>query len=548
MALSEAERRTKRQELAAHARTVRLQRLAERRSASQATATATATAEQERIEIRPQPGPQERALACPADILIYGGAAGGGKSWSILLEPLRHYQNKDFGCVVFRRIYPNITNEGGLWDESKKLYPLVGGRPDNGDLYWTFPSGARVRFGHLQHEDDVLSWKGAQIPLIEFDQLEEFTETQFWYMLSRNRSMCGVLPYIRATVNPVPPDDLIGGWLHKLIGWWIGEDGLPIQERDGVLRYFIRLHDELRWFDTKEEAIFAAMAAGFPEDKAKLLPKSLTFIGARLEDNKKLMEADPGYYANLMALPRVERERLHGGNWFAKPTAGKVFNRADFHLIDAIPNDVTRWVRYWDKAGTDEKKPDGTINSESARTASVKMGWSPGLKKYVIAHAIAGRWSAFQRERVIKQVADLDGIGVEVWTEQEPGSGGKESAQATIIMLAGYAIRADRPMKNKYARALPYAAQVEAGNVAVLRASWTEAYLSELHAFDPDDDAVLKDQTDASSGAFNKLALHIPLALINTEPTEAERQAILDEQNKAFHQQLLQDRLYWPGD
>src|ERR1700753_93566 len=92
--------------------------------------------------IRPQPGAQERFLSCGADIAIYGGAAGGGKSFGLLLEPLRHIGNKEFGGVIFRRTSPQITNEGALWDEAGKLYPLVGAEARIGDLSSRFTSGS----------------------------------------------------------------------------------------------------------------------------------------------------------------------------------------------------------------------------------------------------------------------------------------------------------------------------------------------------------------------------------------------------------------------
>ena len=125
--------------------------------------------------IGPQPGPQQLFLSSPADIAIYGGAAGGGKTFAELLEPLRHVGNKDFGAVIFRRTTPQITNEGALWDDSLKLYPLLGAKPNQGDLYWTFPSGATVSFKHLEHDKTVLNWQGSQIPLIAFDELCHFT-------------------------------------------------------------------------------------------------------------------------------------------------------------------------------------------------------------------------------------------------------------------------------------------------------------------------------------------------------------------------------------
>src|ERR1700733_733767 len=102
--------------------------------------------------IRPQPGAQERFLSSSADIAIYGGAAGGGKSFALLMEPLRHIGNPEFGGVIFRRTSPQITNEGGLWDEAGKLYPLVGGDARVGNLEYRFPTESSISFRHLQHE------------------------------------------------------------------------------------------------------------------------------------------------------------------------------------------------------------------------------------------------------------------------------------------------------------------------------------------------------------------------------------------------------------
>src|SRR6185369_4879018 len=97
---------------------------------------------QDVTELKPQPGPQTAFLSTTADIAIYGGSAGGGKSFALLLEPLRHVDKRDFGAVIFRRDRQQVTNEGGLWDEARSMYPLLGGTPNNSDLYYTFPSGA----------------------------------------------------------------------------------------------------------------------------------------------------------------------------------------------------------------------------------------------------------------------------------------------------------------------------------------------------------------------------------------------------------------------
>jgi hypothetical protein len=161
---------------------------------------------------------------------------------------LRHIQNPQFGAVFFRRTTVQIRNEGGLWDESAKLYPAIGGNPAEHVLTWKFPSGAAVTFAHLEHDKTVNGWQGSQIPLICFDELCHFSAKQFWYMLSRNRSMCGVKPYIRATCNPDADS-----WVAEFIAWWIDQDtGLAIPERAGVLRWFVRVGDDLKWSDRPE--------------------------------------------------------------------------------------------------------------------------------------------------------------------------------------------------------------------------------------------------------------------------------------------------------
>ena len=153
--------------------------------------------------ISAQPGPQTEFLRTPADICIYGGAAGSGKTVALILEPVRHVRRvAKFNAVFFRRTTPQITNPGALWDESQNFYPRVGGTPYLGAREWRWPDGGKIKFSHLQFDATVYDWQGAQITLICFDELTHFTAHQFFYMVSRNRSTCGVRPYIRATCNP----------------------------------------------------------------------------------------------------------------------------------------------------------------------------------------------------------------------------------------------------------------------------------------------------------------------------------------------------------
>ena len=132
------------------------------------------------IEIRPQPGPQEQFLANSADIIFYGGAAGGGKTYALLLEPLRYAGVPGFTAAIFRRTSTQVRNPGGLWHESMNLYNTFGGTARQALLEWHFPSGATIRFGHMEHENDRFNWQGAQIAMIGFDELAHFTREQFF--------------------------------------------------------------------------------------------------------------------------------------------------------------------------------------------------------------------------------------------------------------------------------------------------------------------------------------------------------------------------------
>lgn len=265
--------------------------------------------------IRPQKGFQESALSTPADIAILGGSAGAGKTYTLLLEFLRHINNPGWGGVIFRRTSPQIKNEGGLWDTSLKIYPLVGAEPRESSLEWKFKSGSKMKFSHLEYEKNVLDWQGSQIPFIGFDELTHYSESMFWYLLSRNRSVCGVAPYVRATCNPDPDS-----WVAKLIDWWIGEDGFPIPERSGKIRYFTRDGSDYIWGDTRQEVIekawyFLEKLVGDSGVKPEDFVKSLTFVGGTINDNKELLKVNPGYLANLAAMDSQTRSQLLDGNW-----------------------------------------------------------------------------------------------------------------------------------------------------------------------------------------------------------------------------------------
>lgn len=271
------------------------------------------------------------ALSSSADIVIGGGAAGVGKTFTLLLEPIRHIDKEGFGAVIFRRTSPMIRAEGGLWDASSKLYSLIGGaKPKSTFLEWEFTSGVNIKFSHLEYEKNVYDWQGSEIPFIGFDELTHFSKKMFFYLLSRNRSTSGIKPYVRATCNPDPDS-----WVRDFIDWWIGEDGFPIIERQGKLRYFMSDSDNYIWGNTREEVIKKGWHVLKPMvEKSGIDPKhfvkSLTFIGGSIYDNKALLSIDPNYLGNLNALSDEEKTRLLGGNWNVKESDIDVY---DYHKM-----------------------------------------------------------------------------------------------------------------------------------------------------------------------------------------------------------------------
>jgi len=444
--------------------------------------------------------------------VVFGGANFGGKSLALLLEPLRHIGNSKFGAVCFRRTYPEIKEEGALWDESVKIYAGQGGVPTESRLYWRFASGARISFRHCQREADLAKYDGSQIALLLFDQLEQFSSRQFFYLLSRNRTDCGIEAYCRATCNPDPD-----GWLRTFLDWWIkGDDypkeerGYPIEERSGILRYFTRVNNEIQWADTWQE---------LSDDRA--LVKSATFIHSLPEDNPIGMALNPGYIANLRALPLYLQLQREKGNWNAKPEAGKVINRAWFNLIretDARIADCEPVLRF-DFASTEKEvtaarkrnDPDFTACVLMLKLRPLKVGDHVEPSRFLVVYCRAEQVGPADVDKLLLEEVERANNwciahstrALKVRWEQEPGSASVRESRRYAAMLAGYDSKGVRSVGDKLQRALPFISQAQAKNVDVLIGMWNERYLSELHNYP---EVTHDDVWDANSGAFNDLA------------------------------------------
>ncbi|MBU2701170.1 putative phage terminase large subunit-like protein [Sporomusaceae bacterium BoRhaA] len=455
---------------------------------------------------QPQPGPQTDFLNSTADITIYGGAAGGGKSYALLLSCLKDIDNPRYGAVIFRRTSTQIFGEGGLWDEATNLYRLKGGiGVQSPRATIKFPSRAKVTFAHLQYEDNVHDWDGSQIAVIAFDELCHFERSQFMYMMSRNRSNSGVKNRIIATCNP-DADSFVA----RLIEWYIDENGFPIKERSNKIRYFIVLDDDFKWANSKQELVEQYGVK-------KEIIKSFTFIASSVYDNKIMMEKNPQYEANLNAQNTVQKGRLLYGNWKIKPSSGLYFRKDQVQVVPSIPCNLVKVVRAWDLAATIPTPK----NPSPDATSGVLMGLLED-GRYIVLDNVWGQWQSSDVRTKIHATAIKDNTKygkVNIHLPQDPAQAGKEQAQSYIALLSGFVVKAERMTGDKITRAEPFSSQWQAGNVLVLAGPWNGAYFTEMEAFP---EGSHDDRVDSSSDSFTELQTGAKIHIVSPLSIEKE--------------------------
>lgn len=474
------------------------------------------------IDIGPQAGPQEQFVASDADITFYGGQAGAGKTAGLLLCAMQHIDNPRYGAVVFRRTEKQIRMEGAIWDESMNFFGLPGidGTARTSKLEWDFPSGAGIGFRGCEHEKNVTDWQGAQIPFIGFDEVTHFTKNIFFYLITRNRSTCGVMSHVRATCNPIPVDDEVGGWVHKFLQWWIDpESGLAIEERSNVKRWFITRNDEWLWCDSKEECFEKYRVKELPLDhKKQIKPKSVTFIAAKLSDNPMMEEKDPEYRSNLEMQPEHIRQQLLEGNWNARPRAGTFFKVGMIKPAEAVPADL-RLARGWDLAYTD---------GAGDWTVGIKLGEKDGV--FYILDMARGQWETSYRDSVILQKAELDNESqyCPIRVPSDPAAG-KAEGERLVRLLRPHTVTAV-PVSgrgDKQVRAAGLSAQINAGNFRIVKAPWADGLLQRLDQFPTN--GVPDDDVDSLAETFAELCKPRITAVVADSP---RKKTATDEQSR----------------
>lgn len=409
------------------------------------------------IPIQPTPKQTAALLMDNAKELLYGGAAGGGKSVFLLAAALQYVDRKGYAAILFRKTFSDLMLPGALIPMSREwLAPYL----ESGEVHWadkdkryTFKeSGATLTFGYLDNKDDHLRYQGAEFSFIGMDECTHINPESYRYLFSRLRKTKNLdFPLrFRATANP---GGTYGDYYYE--------------------RFFVDNLDENG-------------------------NRKRFFLPSGLRDNPHLDHES--YLAALSELDPITREQLENGNWEIRPT-GDLFDTS--WIISMSANDLpsgVRWVRFWDLAAIDPKYRKNKNNTRNPDyTVGFKLGFFQG--NYYIADILQFQKGPGDTEELIRQTALADGYACAIRMEEEPGSSGIANTERYAKhVLQGFDFAGVKPSGSKAERARPVAAACQTGCMFLLNTCRNVTdFFAQLSAFP---NGVNDDLVDGFSGAF----------------------------------------------
>lgn len=438
------------------------------------------------------------------DIILFGGAAGSGKSHLSLLKLMIDcVENKGYNSYLLRQSIVQIKAPGSIWEEGSSMFSHVNASANQLHNQWRFPdTGSFVKCHYLKGNPN--DFQGAQVHSALIDeaaQLGPEGEEDVWYLTSRLRGKGDAPKQLRLTANP-SRNSFLCGWLQK--GGYLTDTGLPREDMDGVTTFLLQINGEFQFFQSRKEI---KELHGYAASRGAY---KFVFYSANVYDNPAIVKNDPSYIWKLENMKRLEKERLLYGNWYASDAGMGYLKREDIKEIEPseVPLNLPE-VRAWDLAGT---KPIPGAYAKAGGdpdwTRGIRCAYDRNSNSFYILDMESMRDRAALVDNKVMSVARSDGKDTIVCIPQDAGAAGKGAAEAkkSRLLAQGNKPLVMKTNKSKLKRAENFLIAAQNGDVHVVKNVFSDSNWVELEMFDGQKNGGHHDDViDALSDAYEAL-------------------------------------------